>query len=565
MWPGLPKLHSLSPGTSKPSYLFTAFADELHNAPHHCLHCAWVRRSLMLMSACSWCPQTQHLGSKHGGINSEDAKYLVLRNAAQQTATSSSGPPPAGSTSGGVTKHTSTARAREQAAAKRGPTRQPVTFAQILTAPSTSTGQAQAPKPAAWGRAAQPGASQQPATAAPTPPAPATQARASTLKQQPKQSSTATATAGSRRRAASVITFGTLLRVPAPAKKAPPARPGVTGTAVTGRQVVALPKGRRRLQREGEATRKKRPSTVKRKVLKERAAKSLADAQAALSRAIRSADEVNRLRAKLQAELAAAQATTTSGSPITSSGQSGDGSAGTADSTAGAPSPAAGVPQAQGLILPPDMPAHVRSAVLQLSLQRLQPKVLAAQAAVIAAEASVAAAQAAYNKAHNIPEPTPDLAEAVQTSTGGAARAPEQQGPEQPHAPLQHGSAGAQSIQPAGDVHVLQQGTPAAQPSTSGGPAEPTAAKPAAGPALQEREGSDDDSSDTDGSSSWEEEEDSDDDGGRTRTCFACSDYQVLFNCYHKCLLQQCLQTFIDQFSSAQLAVCYMAMLQVEH
>jgi hypothetical protein len=156
--------------------------------------------------------------------------------------------------------------------------------------------------------------------------------------------------------------------------------------------------------------------------------------------------------------------------------------------------------------------------VLQLSLQRLQPKAVAAQAAVAAAERNVATAQAAYNKAHNIPEPTPVQPQALQEDVKEAAEGAEQHTSGAAQASQQQGAGvgtGAEPVLPTGGSQPPQEGNSATPLSTPTAPQAVTVTQPATGTVLQQLV--DDESSDTSsGSSSWEEEEDTDDEGGET-------------------------------------------------
>jgi len=325
----------------------------------------------------------QHLSSKHAGINSEDVKFLQLRGLVG----------PAGA-SGGETGAKPSKRSRAQGG---------VTLADLFAGPSLQ-------EAAAASRA---GAS---------PSAGSLKHRGDRDKAGAKPSST-------------TLSFGSLLGRAAAAK---PTRPAISkgkgakaGLSLQQhKQHGALP--RRGKLRWENAKKKQRVSHVKRLVLQERAARGLFAAEQILSKACSTRAEIVAHQARLTAEMQASSQE--AGIPVPPVvGPS-------ADQLVAQAQPGAQAPLAPKLpsLLPPQMPASVRAATLQLALQQVAKRLGAAQRMVETATQDLVAAQQQHAKALRLPIATEDS------------------NPEHPHAvdntPQSHMPSGThgQQEQPAG-------------------------------------------------------------------------------------------------------------------
>ena len=289
--------------------------------------------------------------SKHGGINSEDVKYLALTRPAQHTHSNS--------------KHQ-----------HQGSRRTPVSFADLFQSRPT------APARAGSGTGAGRGVGMR--VAAPS----------------------ATASQGRGGRSGTLlVSFGTIMRTAASSSRATKVQAGAggRGTQPTAGRASPPTGGRRRLRREG-AVRKKRLTKVKQLVLRERADRGVAAAEDALARANAALADVAahhaRLLRDMQAAAAELQGAEPGGSSSCSKGGGEAGATGVRRSSEEAEPP----PTCGGGLLPKGLPPRVALGVLQVSLEGLDAKLRARQEAASRAASQLAAAQALRNKVYKLGE-----------------------------------------------------------------------------------------------------------------------------------------------------------------
>ncbi|KAF5834839.1 hypothetical protein DUNSADRAFT_8379 [Dunaliella salina] len=295
----------------------------------------------------------QHLSSKHAGINSEDVKFMQLRGLVGSAGTSG----------------------RETGASpqpsKRGRAQEGVNLADLFAGPSLQ-------EAAAASRAG----------AAPS---------AAFLKQKSERGKAAAKSSGT------TLSFGSLLGRAATAKSGPAITKGKGGKAGSSQQQLkqhgVLP--RRGKLRWENAEKKQRLSHVKRLVLQERAARGLFAAEQMLSKACNSRAEVVAHQARLMAEMQASAQEAGIPLPIVPGPCS--------DQLVAPGAQASPAPKLPSL-LPPQMPASVRAATLQLALQQVAKRLSAAQRMVETATRDMAAAQQQHAKALRLPIPAEDPA-----------------------------------------------------------------------------------------------------------------------------------------------------------